>query len=147
MHFFLVAHCFIFSHNQPFRLGRGGCTWPEGGMHRGGRGYARASCASPLGTPLSLTIFSLNLAENYQPVNELYQTTDHPAPSPKSCQPEWRVAMAGEFDGSGITMWKTRGKYLPFDLAGGGGGGASTHPCPTYTWNACRFLFLLSPFC
>jgi hypothetical protein len=31
--------------------GGGGCTWP-GGMHRGGRGDARASCASPLGTPL-----------------------------------------------------------------------------------------------
>jgi hypothetical protein len=24
----------------------------RGGMHRGGRGDARASCASPLGTPL-----------------------------------------------------------------------------------------------
>ncbi len=33
--FFLIAHCLIFSHNQPFRLGRGGgCTWPGGGgMH------------------------------------------------------------------------------------------------------------------
>jgi hypothetical protein len=52
--FFLVARCLIFSHNQPFRLGRGGgCTWQEGGMHRGGGwGDARASCASPLGTPL-----------------------------------------------------------------------------------------------
>jgi hypothetical protein len=37
--FFLVAHCLIFSHNQPFRLGGGGCTWPEGGgMHKGGGG-------------------------------------------------------------------------------------------------------------
>ena len=45
LHFFLVAQCLIFSHNQPFRL------W--GGMHRGvGRGDARASCASPQGTPL-----------------------------------------------------------------------------------------------
>ncbi len=52
LHFFLVAHCLFFSNNQPFRLGRGGCTWPGGGMHRGGRGDARASCASPLGTPL-----------------------------------------------------------------------------------------------
>jgi hypothetical protein len=26
----------------------------------------------------------LNLAENYQPVNELYQTADHPGLSPKS---------------------------------------------------------------
>jgi hypothetical protein len=58
----------------------------------------------------------LNLAENYQPVDELYQTADHPALSP-----EWRVATAGEFGGSGITTWKTRGKYSPFDLAGGGG--------------------------
>jgi hypothetical protein len=64
----------------------------------------------------------LNLAENYQPVDELYQTADHPAVSPKSCHPEWRVATAGEFGGSGITTWKTRGKYSPFDLAGGGGG-------------------------
>jgi hypothetical protein len=45
-----------------FQAGEGGgrgCTWPgggmhmaRGGMHRGGRGDARASCASPLGTPL-----------------------------------------------------------------------------------------------
>ncbi len=27
----------------------------------------------------------------------------------------------GEFGGSGITTWKTRGKYSPSDLAGGGG--------------------------
>jgi hypothetical protein len=45
----------------------------------------------------SLTIFSLNLAENYQPVNELYQTADHPALSPKSRDPEWRLAMAHNF--------------------------------------------------
>jgi hypothetical protein len=38
--------------------------------------------------------------------------------SPKSCHPEWRVVTAGEFGGSGIATWKTRGKYL----AGGGGG-------------------------
>jgi len=63
----------------------------------------------------------LNLAENYQPVNELYQTADHPALSPRICHPEWRVKTAGEFGGSGITTWKTHGKYLPFDLAGGGG--------------------------
>jgi len=63
----------------------------------------------------------LNLAENYQSVNELYQTADHPALSPRICHPEWRVKTAGEFGGSGITTWKTRGKYLPFDLAGGGG--------------------------
>jgi len=29
--------------------------------------------------------------------------------------------MAGEFGGSGITTWKTRGKYSPSDLAVGGG--------------------------
>jgi hypothetical protein len=61
----------------------------------------------------------LNLAENYQPVIELYQTADHPALSPKSGGPEWRVAMAGKFGGSWFTMWKTRQKYLPIDLAGG----------------------------
>jgi hypothetical protein len=50
----------------------------------------------------------LNLAENYQPVIELYQTADHPALSPKSGGPEWRVATAGEFGGFWITTWKTR---------------------------------------
>jgi hypothetical protein len=60
--------------------------------------------------------------ENYQPVNELYQTADHPDLSPKSCHPEWRVATAGEFGGSRVATWKTRGKYWPFDLAAGGGG-------------------------
>jgi hypothetical protein len=63
----------------------------------------------------------LNLAENYQPVNELYQTADHPALSPDFCHPERRVKTAGEFGGSGITTRKTRGKYSPSDLAGGGG--------------------------
>jgi hypothetical protein len=29
----------------------------------------------------------------------------------------------GEFSGFWITMWKTRQKYSPFDLAGGEGGG------------------------
>jgi hypothetical protein len=65
-----------------------------------------------------LSIFSLNLAENYQPVIELYQTADHPALSPKSGGPEWRVAMAGKFGGFWITTWKTRQKYPPIDLAG-----------------------------
>jgi hypothetical protein len=64
----------------------------------------------------------LNLAENYQPVIELYQTKDHPALSPKSGGPGWRVAMAGEFGGFWITTWKTRQKHPPIDLAGGGGG-------------------------
>jgi hypothetical protein len=31
-----------------------------GGMHRGGRGDARASCASPLGTPLSIAKIKLS---------------------------------------------------------------------------------------
>jgi hypothetical protein len=63
----------------------------------------------------------LNFAENYQPVIELYQTADHPALSPKSGGPEWRVTTAGEFGGFWITMWKTRQKYPPIDLAGGEG--------------------------
>jgi hypothetical protein len=63
----------------------------------------------------------LNLAENYQPVNELYQTEDHPALSPEFCHPERRFKTAGEFGGSGIITWKTREKYSPSDLAGGGG--------------------------
>ncbi len=62
------------------------------------------------------------MAENYQPVIELYQTADHPALSPKSGGPEWRVAIAGEFGGSWFTTWKTRQKYPPIDLAGGEGG-------------------------
>ncbi len=57
LHFLLVAHCLIFSHNQPFRLGRGGDAYGQGGgMHRGGRGDARASCASPLGTLLPIPV-------------------------------------------------------------------------------------------
>jgi len=36
----------------------------------------------------------LNWAENYQPVNELYQTADHPALSPDFCHPERRVKTA-----------------------------------------------------
>ena len=68
-----------------------------------------------------MTVFSLNLAANHQPVNELYQTADHPALSPDFCHLERRVKTAGEFGGSGITTWKTRGKYSPSDLAGGGG--------------------------
>jgi hypothetical protein len=62
----------------------------------------------------------LNLAENYQPVIELYQTADHPTLSPKSGGPEWRVAMAGEVRGFWITTWKTSQKHPPIDLAGGG---------------------------
>jgi hypothetical protein len=59
----------------------------------------------------SLTIFSLNWVENCQPVNELYQTADHPALSPDFGHPERRVKTADKFGGSGITTWKTRGKY------------------------------------
>jgi hypothetical protein len=45
----------------------------------------------------------LNLAENYQPVIDLFQTADHPTLSPKSGGPECRVATAGEFGGFWIT--------------------------------------------
>ncbi len=69
-----------------------------------------------------MTKFSLNLAENYLPVHELHQTADHPALAPKSRDPEWRLATAHNFGGFWITMWKTRQKYSPIDLAGGGGG-------------------------
>ncbi len=44
--FLLVAHCLV------FQAGEGGMHMARGGMHRGGRGDARASYASPLGTPL-----------------------------------------------------------------------------------------------
>jgi hypothetical protein len=64
----------------------------------------------------------LNLAENYQPFIELYQTADHPALSPDFCHPERRVILASQFGGCGLTTWKTRGKYSPSDLAGWGGG-------------------------
>jgi hypothetical protein len=80
------------------------------------------SCQNKKRSSTSLSIFSLNLVENYQPVIELYQTEDHPALSPKNGRPEWRVAMAGKFGGFWITTWKTRQKYPPIDLAGGGGG-------------------------
>jgi hypothetical protein len=46
------------------------------------------------------------LAENYQSVNELYQTADHPALSPKNRDPEWRLATAHNFGG----FWITSGK-------------------------------------
>jgi hypothetical protein len=53
LHFFLVAHCLIFSHNPPFSgWGGGGMHMAGGGMHMAEGGDARASCASPLGTPL-----------------------------------------------------------------------------------------------
>jgi hypothetical protein len=52
---------------------------------------------------------------------EFYQTGDHPALSPDFCHPERQVKTVDNFCGSGITTWKTRRKYLPSDLAGGGG--------------------------
>jgi len=36
---------------------------------------------------------------------------------------------------------------LPLIACGRGGGGASNRPCSTYNLNACRSLFLISPFC
>jgi hypothetical protein len=57
----------------------------------------------------------LNLAENYQPVIKLYQTSDHPALSPKSGGLPWRVAMADLFGGFWATTWKTRQKHPPID--------------------------------
>jgi hypothetical protein len=60
----------------------------------------------------------LNLAENYQPVIELYQTADHTALSPKSGGPEWQVTTAGKFGGFWITTWKTRQKYLAVEGEG-----------------------------
>jgi hypothetical protein len=86
----------------------------------------------------------LNWAENYQPVNELYQTADHPALSPDFCHPERRVKTAGEFGGSGITTWKTRGKYSPSDLAGGGGGRLGEVWFGSFSSTAYSFL-MISP--
>jgi hypothetical protein len=48
LNFFLVAHYLIFSHNQPFRLGRGGCTWP-GGDAQGGKGGCTCILCIPPG--------------------------------------------------------------------------------------------------
>jgi hypothetical protein len=84
------------------------------------------------------------LAENYQPVIKLYQTADHPALSPKSGGPEWRVATAGEFGGSWITTWKTLQKHSPFDLAGGGEGDACMRFGLAHLLNGYSFL-MISP--
>ena len=86
----------------------------------------------------------MNLAENYQPVNELYQTADHPALSPDFCHPELRVKTADNSGGSGITTWKTRGKYSPSDLAGGGGGRLGCGLVWLILQTACSFL-MISP--
>ncbi len=50
MHFFLVAHCLIFSHNQPFRLGRGGDAHGRGGGDaQGGEGGCTCILCIPPG--------------------------------------------------------------------------------------------------
>ena len=53
--------------NKAFQGGEGGGVKKAGGggMHRGGRGDARASCASPLGTPLA----RLNMMGKFSPCN------------------------------------------------------------------------------
>ena len=50
----------------------------------------------------------------------------------------------GEFGGSGITTWKTRGKYSPFDLAGGGGGRLGEVWFGSFSSTAYSFL-MISP--
>jgi hypothetical protein len=52
--------------------------------------------------------------------------------------------MAGKFVGFWITMWKTRKKYPPFDLAGGGGGGACMWFGLAHFHNGYSFL-MISP--
>jgi hypothetical protein len=44
-----------------------------------------------------------------------------PPSPPDFCHLEQRVILASQFGGSGITTWKTSGKYSPSDLVGGGG--------------------------
>jgi hypothetical protein len=55
-----------------------------------------------------------------------------------------RVKTAGEFAGSGITTWKTRGKYSPSDLAGGGGGRLGEVWFGSFSSTAYSFL-MISP--
>jgi hypothetical protein len=43
----------------------------------------------------------------------------NPALPPDFCHSERRVILVSQFGGSGLTTWKTRGKYSPSDLAGG----------------------------
>jgi hypothetical protein len=50
--------------------------------------------------------------ENYQPVNELFQTADHPALSPDFCHPEQRVILATQFGGSGLNNVENLRKIL-----------------------------------
>jgi hypothetical protein len=77
---------------------------------------------------------------------------DHPALSPDFCHPERRVKTAGEFGRSGITTWKTRGKYSPSDLAGGGGRlgevwfGSFSSPAPNLHDIWAMFFLILSRY-
>jgi hypothetical protein len=90
--------------------------------------YAKARPGSPVRirqilskyerSSTSLSSFSLNLEENYQPVIELYQTTDQPALSPKSGGPEWRVNSAD----SGSPCGKPARNTCQLTWRGGGGG-------------------------
>ena len=64
----------------------------------------------------------LNWAENYQPVIELYQTTDHPALSPEIGHLLWRVSRAHFLGGFCFTTWKTRHQNPPIDWEVGEGG-------------------------
>jgi hypothetical protein len=50
----------------------------------------------------------------------------------------------GEFGGSGITTWKSRGKYSPSDLAGGGGGRLGEVWSGSFSSMAYSFL-MISP--
>ncbi len=78
LHFFLVAHCLIFSHNQPFRLwggctggGEGGCTCilciPPG--YAPGSGFRRNHSAS-------------STMHTYTPIVNLSCIVPDPDPSP-----------------------------------------------------------------
>jgi hypothetical protein len=55
----------------------------------------------------------LNWADFSQPVNELYQTADHPALSPILAILNGGVKTADNSGGSGLTTWQIRGKYSP----------------------------------
>jgi hypothetical protein len=59
----------------------------------------------------------LNWAENYQPINELYQTADHPALSPDFCHPERRVNSADLGSPRGKPAENTR--HLTWWVGGG----------------------------
>jgi hypothetical protein len=65
-----------------------------------------------------MTIFILNWAGFYQPVNELYETAIHPALSLFLGQFLWLMRMARNSRGSGFTAWQTRQIHSPKLLAG-----------------------------